>query len=60
MKWFLLAGLILAIAARLARHRQRRFTVSRSDPVSTLHMDMSKKQSKKTRAALDAASSDLR
>ncbi len=60
MKWFLLAGLVVALAVRFARRRRRRFTVSASDPVSTLRVDMSRKQSKETRAALDAASSALR
>jgi hypothetical protein len=59
MTWFLLAAVALAIAVRFAR-RTRRFAVSPSHPVSTLHMDLSRKQSSKTKAALDAASSTLR
>jgi len=60
MTWFLLAAVVLVLAIRLARHGRRRFSVSRSEPVSTLHLDMSRKQSRQTRAALDAASSTLR
>jgi hypothetical protein len=59
MKWLLLAVVVLAFAVRFARRRGR-FAVSPSDPVSTLHLDMSRKQSKETKAALDAASSTLR
>lgn len=60
MKWFLLAAIVVALAIRLARQRPRRFAVSRSHPVSTLHVDMSRRQNKKTKDALDAASSTLR
>jgi hypothetical protein len=60
MTWFLLAAVSVIFLVRLVRRRPRRFAVSRSDAVSTLHMDMSKKQSKNTRDALDAASSTLR
>jgi hypothetical protein len=60
MKWFLLAAIVVALAARFGRLRQRRVAVFPSHPVSTLHVDMSKKQSKQTQAALDAASSTLR
>jgi hypothetical protein len=59
MMWLLLAVVVLAFAIRFAR-RHRRFAVSPSDPVSTLHLDMSRKQSRETKAALDAASSTLR
>jgi hypothetical protein len=60
MTWFLLAAVALAFAVRLARHRYRRFAVSPSHPVSTLHADLWRKQSKKKKDALDAASSTLR
>lgn len=60
MTWFLLAAVTALFAARLARRRHRRFPISQSDAVSTLHMDMSRKHTKETRAALDAASSTLR
>ncbi|HSD20692.1 MAG TPA: hypothetical protein VLC54_11675 [Anaeromyxobacter sp.] len=59
MKWLLLAVVVLGFAIRFAR-RHRHLAVSPSDPVSTLHLDMSRKQSKETKAALDAASSTLR
>ncbi len=60
MTWFLLAAVTLAFAVRFARHRHRRFAVSPSDPVSTLHVGLSRKHSSKTKAALAAASSTLR
>jgi hypothetical protein len=61
MTWFLLAAVVLAITARFARHRHTRgFAVSPSHPVSTLHLNLSRKHSNRTKAALDAASSTLR
>ena len=60
MTWFLLAAVALALVVRFARHRHRRFVVSHSQPISTLHVNLSRKQSIKTKAALDAASSTLR
>jgi hypothetical protein len=61
MTWFLVVAAVAVIfVVRLALRRQRRFPVSRSEAVSTLHMDMSRKHTKETRAALDAASSTLR
>lgn len=59
MMWFLLAAVALAIVVRVAR-RSRRFAVSPSFPISTFHMDLSRRQTRKTKAALDAASSTLR
>jgi hypothetical protein len=59
MVWLVLAAVALAVVVRASR-RGGRFAVSPSYPVSTLHMDLSKKQTRKTRAALDAASSTLR
>jgi uncharacterized protein with von Willebrand factor type A (vWA) domain len=59
MMWFLLAAVALAIVVRAAR-RNRRFAVSPSFPMSTFRMDLSRKQSRRTKAALDAASSTLR
>jgi hypothetical protein len=59
MLWLVLAAVALAIVVRASR-RSRRFAVTTSYPVSTLHMDLSRKQTRKTRAALDAASSTLR
>jgi hypothetical protein len=60
MMWFVLAGIGVAVVVGLGRHRQRRVAVFPSHPVSTLHVDMSRRQSKQTQAALDAASSRLR
>jgi hypothetical protein len=60
MTWFLLAAVALALVVRFARHRYRRFAVSQSQPISTLQVVLSRKQSIKKRAALDAASSTLR
>ncbi len=60
MTWFLLAAVTVVFAIRLVRHRHRRDAVSPSEAVSTLHVDMSKRHSRETKAALDAASSTLR
>lgn len=60
MTWFLLAAFALAVVVRFGRHRRRRVAVSASHPVSTLHVGMSRKQSRRTKDALDAASSTLR
>lgn len=60
MTWFLLAAIALAVVVRFGRQRHRRVAVFPSHPVSTLHVDMSRKQSKRTKDALDAASSTLR
>jgi hypothetical protein len=59
MQWVLLAAVAVLIVVRFAR-RGRRFAVSASPPVSTLTLDVSRRQSRKTKAALDAASSTLR
>lgn len=60
MTWFLLAAVVVALAALLARRRPRRVAVFPSHPVSTLHVDMSRRQSKRTKDALAAASATLR
>ncbi len=62
MMWFWLAAIAIALAvvARLGRRRSRRVAVFPSHPVSTLHVDMSRKRSRRTKDALDAASSTLR
>lgn len=60
MMWFLLAAFVLAVVARFGRQRSRRVAVFPSHPVSTLHVDMSRKRSRRTKDALDAASSTLR
>ncbi len=60
MKWFLLATIAFAFIVRFGRLRHRRVAVFPSSPVSTLHVDMSRKRSRRTKDALDAASSTLR
>ena len=60
MTWFLLAAVSLTLAIRLVRRRHRRGAVSPLDGVSTLHAHMSKRHTRETKAALDAATSALR
>jgi hypothetical protein len=65
MTWFLVAAVALLFAVGLARRRgprarARAIRVSRPEASSTLRVGISGKQSKATRAALDAASSTLR
>ncbi len=60
MMWFLLAAVALAFVVRFARRRHRPLAVSRSHPVSTLHVALSRKHSSNKKAALAAASSTLR
>lgn len=61
MTWVLL-GVVAAgfVLSRFARRRRELFTVSPSEPISTLHMGTTRKRSDKTKAALDAASQVLR
>jgi hypothetical protein len=60
MAWVLLGGVAFALVLRLVRRRRTLFTVLPSESISTIHVEMSKKHSAKTRAALDAATSALR
>jgi hypothetical protein len=60
MTWLLLSAIALAFAVRFARRRRRIFTVAPSESISTLHLEMSRKHTTKTRAALDAATAALR
>ncbi|HEX9289222.1 MAG TPA: hypothetical protein VF904_06860 [Anaeromyxobacteraceae bacterium] len=60
MAWVLVAGVVLAFVLRFARRRRSVFTVLPSDSVSTMPLAMSKRQTAKTRAALDAATAALR
>jgi hypothetical protein len=60
MTWLLLAAVVVAVVVRVGARRNRRFAVSPSNPISTFHMDVSRRQTRKTRDALDAASSTLR
>ena len=60
MAWVLLAGLAFALVFRLARRRRELFTVSPFESISTIHVEMTKKQTAKKRAALEAATAALR
>jgi hypothetical protein len=60
MVWMLFGAVVFVLVIRLARRRRRLFTVSSSDSISTIHLEMTKKQTAKTRAALDAATAALR
>jgi hypothetical protein len=60
MSSILLAGVVFAFVLRFAKRRRARFTVLPSESISTIHLEMSKRQTAKTRAALDAASAALR
>jgi hypothetical protein len=60
MTWALLAGLVLAVVCVVrVRRRGKLFTVLRSEPISTMHMEISGRHTKKTRAALKAATAEL-
>jgi hypothetical protein len=60
MTWVLLAGFVLVVVL-VVRFRRRRklFTVLRCEPISTMHTEMSRRHTKKTRAALEAATAEL-
>jgi hypothetical protein len=58
--WVLLAVVALVILVLFARRRRALFTVSPSDAISTMHLEMTKRQTAKKRAALDAATASLR
>ena len=60
MTWLLLGGAAFALSIHLAKRRRRLIAVLRSDAMSMTHGEMSRKQSAKVRAALDAATSVLR
>jgi hypothetical protein len=61
MAWLLVAGLAVTVplVLRFAAHRRTLFTVSQSEPISTMHGERSKRQTAKTKAALRAATSAL-
>jgi hypothetical protein len=60
MKWTLLAGLVLVVVFVVRFHRRRKlFTVLRSEPISSMHAEMSRRHTKTTRAALEAATAEL-
>jgi hypothetical protein len=60
MVWALLAVLAFVFVLRLARRRRTLFTVLPSESISTIHFELSRRQTAKTRAALDAATAALR
>lgn len=60
MMWLLLVGVLLIVAARLMRRRREVVPISRGETISALHSDLSKKTTKGTKEALDAATRLLR
>jgi predicted site-specific integrase-resolvase len=60
MSWVVLGVIVFAVVVRLAKRRRAQFTMLPSEPLSTMHLQMAKKHTSKTRAALDAATSSLR
>ncbi len=63
MVWLIGAIVLVVVlpgAVRLARRRRELVTIFPGEPISTLHTDMSRKTSKETKAALDAATELLR
>jgi hypothetical protein len=59
MTW-LLAGIAFVVVLRFARRRRTLFTVLPSESISTIHVELSKRQTAKKRAALEAATDALR
>ncbi|MFL5264766.1 MAG: hypothetical protein ACJ79R_02400 [Anaeromyxobacteraceae bacterium] len=60
MSWVVLGVIVFAVIVRLAKRRRAQFTMLPSEPLSTMHLQMAKKHTSRTRAALDAATSSLR
>jgi len=61
MAWLLLlVPLLVIVVAVLMRRRRQTVSISSSETISTLHADLSKKATKETKAALDAATRLLR
>ena len=60
MAWLLLAGIAFVVVLRFARRRRTLFTVLPSESISTIHVELSKRQTAKKRAALEAATDALR
>lgn len=61
MIWLVLAAVVVAIVVRFARQQRRtQVSVLRSHPISTIHGTRAKKQTARTKAALDAATDSLR
>jgi hypothetical protein len=59
MAWLPVAGLAFFILFRLVRRRRKVYMALPSQPFSTIRVQVSKKHTAKTRAALEAASSTL-
>ena len=60
MAWLLLVGIAFVVVLRFARRRRTLFTVLPSESISTIHVELSKRQTAKKRAALEAATEALR
>ena len=60
MAWLALAALAIVLVLRFSRRRRTLFTVLPFESISTIHLEMSKRQTAKKRAALDAATAALR
>ena len=60
MAWLLLAGIAFVVVLRFARRRRTLFTVLPSESISTIHVELSNRQTAKKRAAPEAATEELR
>ena len=60
MAWLLLVGIAFVVVLRFVRRRRTLFTVLPSESISTIHVELSKRQTAKKRAALEAATDALR
>ena len=60
MVWLLFVAVILVVVVRVASRRRAVFEISRSESISTVHLERSRRHDAKTKAALDAATSSLR
>lgn len=61
MGWVLLGVVVLVFVLRAGLRRRRDFfTISRSEPISTIQSGRSGRHSRATKAALDAATQSLR
>jgi hypothetical protein len=59
MTWVISAGVLLGFGLWLGR-RRRTYSTTPSEPVSTLRLELSRRQDRKKKAALDAATGELR
>lgn len=58
--WLLLVPLLVIAVGGLMRRRRKVVSISPSETLSTLHTERSRKTTKETKAALDAATRMLR